>query len=556
VKRFDLDAAVLSLLEASINDIKATFNFKSVPALELDVPKERSFGDLTTNAAMKIGRETRHPAKEVAAFLVERMNTRLKKTPLSEYIDKIEIKGPGFINFHFRNTSLYYVLDEIEELKSSYGRNDLGKKSKLQLEFASANPTGPLTIAHGRQAAFGDSLANILEFSGYKVTREYYLNDEGRQINLLGESIKASYLELIGAPGAYPPDGYKGAYIKDIAIEIKKRYGTRKKNAKGAFFSEYGYRILLAGIKSDLTDFGVKFDVWYSQRSLTRKGLIRKALSILRKKGFLYEADGAVWFKSSELGDEKDRVIIKKDGSYTYIGPDIAYHMDKFRRGFKKIVNTWGPDHHGYIPRLKAAVQALGYDPKLLHCLIIQLVTLYQGRKPMKMSTRAGQFLTLKDLAAEVGRDVARFFFLMRRRDSHLNFDLELAKKESMDNPVYYIQYAHARISSMLSVYQSEKRGSVKLNKTLLEKKEEFEIIRLLREFPLVVESCAAKLEVYPLLSYLQGLAASFHGFYNKHRVVTDNLELTRARINLVDSARGVLASGLKLLGVAAPSKM
>jgi len=519
-----------------------------------------AFGDLSTNAAMRIGHQLRRPAKEVAVFLVERINSRLKYSQLDSFVDRVEIKGPGFINFHLKNTSLYYVLDEIKALKNNYAKNNLGAGKKIQIEFVSANPTGPLTVAHGRQAVFGDSLASILEFSGFKVVREYYVNDEGRQIDILGQSIRARYLELVGEELTFPEDGYKGTYIRTLASEIKKKFGKRKRKNPVSYFSKYGYSALLKEIRKDLDEFGVKFNVWYSQKRLREKGITKKALNILQKKNFLYKKEGAVWFKSSQFGDEKDRVVVKSDGAHTYIAPDIGYHMDKYKRRFERVINIWGPDHHGYIPRIKAAVEALGIDPKRLDCLIAQLVTLYKGKEIIPISTREGQFITLKDVVKEVGKDAARFFFLMRRRDSLLNFDLELAKKHSLDNPVYYIQYAHARICSITEFHKSGSKSkpqkAISADKTLLKTNEEFRILKTLREFPLVIKICAKGLEPYPLIPYLQDLAASFHSFYNKHRVVTDNLALTQARLELINCARIILATGLKLLGISTPTKM
>lgn len=558
MKNFDLEGALRTLLQDSIRDIQKNYQIDNIPDFVIEIPKNHAFGDLSTNAAMLIGHQTKHPAHQIAIILVDKIKNRLKQSSLGSFVESVETKGPGFVNFRLKDTSLYYVLDEITRLKSTYGRSSVGKKQKLQIEFASANPTGPLTVAHGRQAAFGDSLANILAFSGYRVTREYYINDMGRQVNLLGESIKASYLDLIGEGNNFPEDGYKGRYVSDLASVLVKKFGTKKKSSPVEFFVNFGYRLLLKNIKKDLVSFGVKFDVWYSEKSLRRKGLIKKALHILKSKGLLYESENAVWFKSTQFGDEKDRVITKQDGQFTYLAPDIAYHMHKFRRGFKKVIDVWGPDHHGYIARVKAAVKGLGFNPEDLHCLLVQLVTLYHGSEVVRISKRTGKFVSLIDVINEVGKDVSRFFFLMRRRDSLLNFDLDLAKKESMDNPVYYIQYAHARICSITKFYKTEHGAlnSIKLDKSLLKEKEEFRILRILREFPLVTRSCATSLETYPLIPYLQELAADFHGFYNKHRVVSENLALTRARVHLITCIGTVLSTGLKLLGVSHPAEM
>jgi arginyl-tRNA synthetase len=429
---------------------------------------------------------------------------------------------------------------------------------KLQVEFVSANPTGPLTIAHGRQAAIGDSLSNILRCLGYKVTREYYLNDEGNQMNILGRSIRARYLDLCGVRTEFPQDDYKGSYVADIARSFKKRYGRSR--ARGGAddidaFREFGLRWILNDIRRDLRAFGVKFDVWYSQRSLGRSGRVEKAVALLKEKGYIYEQDGAVWFKSTSFGDDKDRVIYKSDGSATYLTPDIAYHLEKYRRGFKRIVDIWGPDHHGYIPRMKAAIKALGFHEDSLSVLIVQLATLYRNGQAVSMSTRAGEFVTLREVIDEVGKDVGRFCFLMRRISSHLDFDLDSVKKESMDNPVYYIQYAHARIWSIL------KRGrysriSAKFDSSLLKEPEELELMRMLRQFPVIVSMSGKALDPYIILQYLQDLAGLFHSFYNKHRVICDDPSLSRSRIVLVDCVRIVLANGLRLLGVALPKKM
>jgi arginyl-tRNA synthetase len=424
------------------------------------------------------------------------------------------------------------------------------------VEFVSANPTGPLTIAHGRQAAIGDSLANILEFTGYRVTREYYLNDEGTQIDILGRSIQARYRGLLGMEEDFPEDGYKGAYIYDIAKDFRSRYGSRfagRTDIKP--FREFGLKWILKDIKEDLSEFGVGFDVWYSQRKLRSSGKVAKAIGLLRKRGHIFENEGAVWFRSTAFGDDKDRVVVKSDGSHTYLAPDIAYHLEKYRRGFRRIIDIWGPDHHGYVPRMKAAIQALGFPKDSVDVLIVQLATLYKGGAAVSMSTRAGEFVTLREVREEVGKDVSRFCFIMRRLSSHLDFDLDAVKKESADNPVYYIQYAHARIWSILEKGASAEK-SASFDPGLLDKPEEVALIRTLSQFPTAVALGAKTLEPYAVLQYLQGLAGLFHSFYNKHRVVSDDPRLTRARLVLVDGVRTVLANGLRLLGVSLPKKM
>ncbi len=554
----DIENPILSLLKVSADKLKDIFGFDSIPEVSLEVPKESSFGDLASNIALKIGHQIRHPAKEIAHIMVDQMKPRLKEPPICKIIKKIEVGAPGFINFFLKEESLYYILEKIKKDDRNFGRCDMGRGMRLNIEFVSANPTGPLTIAHGRQAAFGDSLANILEFTGFKVRREYYINDEGRQIGLLGSSLRARYLELIGEPSEFPQDGYRGDYVAGIARILKERFKARLKRNPVSFFANYGYRHILKGIKKDLLDFGVRFNLWFSQKALRTSGKIKRAFAILDKNGFLYSREGALWLKSTEFGDEKDRVVVKSDKSFTYLGPDIAYHMDKYNRGFKRLIDIWGPDHHGYISRLKAAVAGLGHDRETLTTLIVQLVTLYRGKTPVRMSTRAGSFITLREVMDEIGRDVARFFFLRRRRDSHLDFDLELAKKHSMDNPVYYIQYAHARISNILKFKEGQSgiTRNVRPYLNLLNSKEEYKLLRMLRQFPLVIHSCVEGLEPYRLIVYLEDLAKNFHSFYDKHRVVTDDPVLTKTRLILVESVKIVIANGLRLLAVTAPAKM
>ncbi|MFH1753808.1 MAG: arginine--tRNA ligase [Candidatus Omnitrophota bacterium] len=554
----DIESITISLLEESLKKLRGVFSFDASPSIDLDIPKESAFGDLSSNIALKLGRQIRHPAKELAHIMVDGMKVMSKELPYSSLIKDIEVRGPGFINFFIKEEALCDIMDRVMKEGKKYGSSDIGKGVKINVEFASANPTGPLTIAHGRQAAFGDSLTNILRFSGFAAEKEYYINDEGRQIDLLGRSIQARYLELIGDAAELPQDGYRGDYIIDIAGDIKERHKDSKRDAPLSFFTDRGYKDILNGIKLDLKDFGVSFDIWFSQRHLGASGKVEKAIELLKEKELTYEKEGALWLRSTGFGDEKDRVIIKSDGSYTYFGPDIAYHIDKYKRGFKKLIDIWGPDHHGYIPRMKAAMEGLGYEKGSVNPLIVQLVTLYRGKTPVPMSTRAGSFVTLKEVMTEIGADAARFFFLRRKRDSHLDFDLELAKKHSLDNPIYYIQYAHARISSIIEFEKKETKipGGLKPDSSLLQSKEELNILRVLRQFPFVAQSSAAILEPYRVLIYLEDLAKSFHSFYNKHRVVSDDYSLSAARLQLVECVRIVIANGLKLIGVSAPTKM
>ncbi len=535
----------LGVNTSSPNDLKS----------ELEIPKERAHGDLASNVAMRCARAARRSPVELANLIKDKMEKSSLAAEMKGAIERLEVKPPGFINIFLSKDCLCNILLDIQREKDDFGSSSVGKKAKLQVEFVSANPTGPLTIAHGRQAAIGDSLANILEFIGYDVAREYYLNDEGTQMNILGNSIRVRYLELCGIKEEFPSDGYKGSYVADLAADFKSKYARKHLKTKELdVFREFGLRWILDDIKKDLKDFGVKFDVWYSQRALRESGKVKKTIGLLKDKGFVYENEGAVWFRSTDFKDDKDRVIIKTDGSMTYLAPDIAYHLEKFKRGFKRVIDLWGPDHHGYIPRMKAAIQALGYPEVSLSVLIVQLATLHKHGEAVSMSTRAGEFVTLREVMDEVGKDVSRFCFIMRRVSSHLDFDLDAVKKESSENPVYYIQYAHARIWSILEYGKKFKNAKYDCN--LLMSGEELELVRLLRQFPLVVLLSGQALEPYIIMQYLQDLAAAFHSFYNKHRVVSDDLSLTRSRLVLVDCVRIVLANGLRLLGVSLPRKM
>ncbi|MEA3560206.1 MAG: arginine--tRNA ligase [Candidatus Omnitrophota bacterium] len=527
--------------------------------VKLEIPKNELFGELSTNLAMDIARRVKISPVKVAELIVNGLRSKFGQTPLfANKIKKIEIKPPGFINFFLSAKYLYNTLLEIKRSNKNYGKSNIGRGRRFQIEFVSANPTGPLTIAHGRQAAVGDGLANVLKANGYRVSKEYYINDQGTQIDLLGESVRARYLEIFKKKCFFPENGYNGQYIKTIAEQIIAKYGPKYIDSSGKkdleFFSGYALRTILNGIKKDLKVFRVSFDKWFSQAAFSRTDKVKKTLEALRKKDYLYEKDGATWLRSMRFGDDKDRVLIKNDGNFTYITPDIAYHQDKFRRGFKKVIDIWGPDHHGYIPRLKAAIQALGYPKDILSAVIVQLVTLYDHGKALAMSTRTGEFITLRQIVEEVGVDVSRFFFLMRKKDSHFDFDLDLARKESDDNPVYYIQYAYARICSII---RFSRRGiHTRINPFLLDKPEEIRIIKVLRSYSQVVCSSARFLEPQQITVYARTLAKSFHNFYTKYRVVTEDNRLTLARLLLVDCVRIVLKNCLTLLGITAPKKM
>jgi len=537
-----------------LNALKPT---EKVPPILVDVPKDTGHGDLSTNIAMRLSAIGGEPPRELAARIALAINEEIPTSGFAEKIEKVQVEGPGYINFFLSLEAYKDLLLEIQQENENYGRCGLGSGKSVLVEFVSSNPTGPLSLAHARQGAVGDALANIMAFCGYEVKREYYVNDEGNQIYVLGRSISARYLELLGEPYEFPEEGYRGAYIYDIARGLIEKYNKElvKKKDDVAFFSKYGVEVILQGIKIDLEDFAVRFDSWFYQSSLDEK--IDSVLAALSEGGYIYEKDGAVWFRSTAFGDDKDRVVRKSDGALTYLAPDIAYHREKYARGFDMLIDIFGPDHHGYIGRIKAAACALGHDASSLVVLIIQLATLYKGAEKLQMSTRAGEFITLRQLLDEVGKDAARFFLLARKIDSHLDFDMELAKKSSPENPVYYIQYAHARICSILEY--REKVGANLQGEpdfSVLKEKEELALMRALREFPKVIKDCAAYFEPYGLGAYLHKLAGAFHHFYSKQRVVCDDPALTRSRLYLIDCTRIVLANGLRLLGISIPSKM
>lgn len=555
----DIKLLLTGVIKSAADTLAGEYSLEGTPDIILEVPKNRKLADLSTNIAMQLCKARKGlkplPAAETLAKLIRE---GIEKSGFRGSIESVEVKPPGFINFNFSKGYLQDVIPEIAFKGADFGRGAGARRKKVLIEFVSANPTGPLSVAHGRQAAIGDVLANILEFSGSKVDREYYLNDEGNQIQLLGRSVHSRYCELLGEACAFPESGYRGDYIYDIAKEIIERYDKaylEPDDKSIDFFCAFSVKYIMEGIKKDLSDFNVNFDSYYSQHKLSGSGKVEKVLEYLKKKGLSYEEDGALWFASTKFGDDKDRVLRKKDGSYTYITPDIAYHEDKFNRGYGALIDLWGPDHHGYIARIKAACQAIGKDRDVLSVLIVQLVTLSRAGVPMRMSTREGEFITLREVMDEVGRDVTRFFFLTRRLDSHLDFDLELAKKESMENPVYYIQYAHARICGILGHKDREGKGRGR-DVELLSSEEELNILKLLREFPETIQQAAHYLEPHKLISYLMELASAFHLFYSKHRVVSSDTALTSARLKLVESLKTVFSKSLTLLGVSCPEKM
>ncbi len=524
----------------------------SIPEIVLDKPKKEEFGDFSTNIAMLLAPVEKKAPREIAKAIAERVSA-------STGVSKCEVAGPGFINIFLEKTFWLAVLEDIIKSGALYGRSEAGKGRKVQVEFVSANPTGPLHIGHGRGAAVGDALSNILKAAGYEVTKEYYINDAGRQVLTLGESIRLRIEELQGRKVEFPQDFYKGEYIKEIAAEYLAKHGSP--DAPGApSLKEFGSKAMLERIKADLLDFGIEFDNWFSEKSLDDTGRVAATIEELSGKGFVFEAEGALWLRTTEFGDDKDRVLIKADGERTYFASDIAYHRDKIERGYDSIVNIWGADHHGYEGRIRALIKALGHDDAVLRIIFIQLVALLRGGVPVAMGKREGEFVTLRQVMDEVGRDACRFFFLMRRSDAQLDFDLDLAKSQAPENPVYYVQYCHARIKSIIA-FAAEKGSAMPSNfdsslLSRLDQKEEAELIRHLGSFGEVVERSAEAMEPHRITFYLMELAALFHPYYNKNRVVTEDAELTGARLLLCGAVATVAANGLALLGVSAPEKM
>ncbi|HHL40191.1 MAG TPA: arginine--tRNA ligase [Deltaproteobacteria bacterium] len=553
--RAKIAGLVEEALRAAVEDgeLKAA----DFPEIILEKPKREEFGDFATNVAMLLASSQRRPPREIAATLARRIAG-------AEGVERCEVAGPGFINIFLEKSFWAAVLAEIARRGRDFGRSAAGRGRRVQVEFVSANPTGPLHIGHGRGAAIGDSLANLLEAAGFDVTREYYLNDVGRQMNTLAESVRLRYLEMLGREIDFPDDHYRGDYIRDIARDVVAKHGDRfldePEERCRDFFRDFAKEAILEGIKKDLKDFGVCFDVWYSEASLHERGVVAETIGELRRRGHVYDKDGATWLATSALGDDKDRVLVKADGSLTYFASDIAYHREKLERGFDEIIDIWGADHHGYGPRMKALFRALGCDEGRLRIVFIQLVSLTRGGEPVAMSTRAGEFVTLRDVMDEVGSDACRFFFLMRKSDAHLEFDLDLAKSQAPENPVYYVQYCHARICS-IGAFAAEKgftapsQPSPRVLARLAEK-DELRIIRHLSLFEEVVVRSAEEAEPHRMTFYLRELAGLFHSYYNHTRVVTDDDELTAARLLLCSAVRTVIANGLGLIGVSAPEKM
>ena len=576
-----------NLLTKCIGDLIDQGVISEMPSkIRLDHTKDKSHGDYATNVALILAKQANVNPKELA-------QTIIKQLGVAEFIEKTEIAGPGFINFFLSSESSSSVINEIIDSGKGYGVSNIGAGQSVLLEYVSANPTGPLHVGHGRGAAYGATVSNLLRTVGFKVDNEYYVNDAGRQMDILTVSIFLRYLELFGEKVRFPDNGYQGSYIKDIVGRISERYGdtfqiestlvfdgickdgidggdkeshideliARSKDLLGEDFKsifEVGIESILNGIKEDLADFGVVFEKWFSEQSLIDNGLAKSSIDKLQKSKHVYTKDGALWFRTTEYGDEKDRVVVRENGIHTYFASDIAYHLEKFERGYDKVINVWGADHHGYIARVKASIAAFNHDPEKLEIILVQFANLYRGGKKVQMSTRSGSFVTLEDLRNEVGNDAARFFYILRKSEQHMDFDLDLAKSKTNENPVFYIQYAYARISSVFRQVQDK---GINFNHkgadlSLLLEESEKTILRELNRYRGVIESSALQYEPHQLAYYLRDLAAHFHSYYNACPFILEDQNLTQARLSLIYATKQVLENGLHILGVSAPDSM
>lgn len=589
-----MKAALTVLLEQVVAILKKDGVLPDDVSVKLNIEHTRdpSHGDFASNLAMMLAKPARQKPRDLAEKIVAAL-------PENNDIDKVEIAGPGFINFFMNANTLTTVIPAILDAGEAFGHSTVGKGKRVQVEFVSANPTGPLHVGHGRGAAYGAAVADLLAAAGFQVHREYYVNDAGRQMDILCASVWVRYLSLCGTlpdPDYLPANGYKGDYVWDIAAFIHRNNGDKfqqqwaevaetlpadepdggdkekfidaviiqAKERLGAenyrFIFDTGLNYILDDIRDDLAHFGVVYEEWFSERSLTDNGLVTAAVERLQKSGHVVEKEGALWFKSTDFGDEKDRVLVRANGQSTYFASDIAYHMNKLERGYDQVIDIWGADHHGYVPRVKAALEALGDDPKKLHVLLVQFAILYRGKEKMQMSTRSGEFVTLRQLRKEVGSDAARFFYVMRKCEQHLDFDLELAKSKSNENPMYYIQYAHARVCSVLR--QLDEKGfsyeqELGLqNLDLLTEKHEQALMTTLSKFSELVENAALNHEPHQLAHYLRELANDFHTYYNAHQFIVDDEAIRNSRLALITATKQVLQNGLGLLGVSAPTEM
>lgn len=586
-----MKSQIEALLNAAIRQLQAAQQLPADldPKIVVERTKDKQHGDYASNLAMMLAKPAGKKPRDLAAELIAAL-------PADPAVQKVEIAGPGFINFYLHDGSQYAVIGHILNEGKHFGRSNVGQGKHVQVEYVSANPTGPLHVGHGRGAAYGATVANLLEAAGFRVHREYYVNDAGRQMNILATSVWLRYLEILGVEFDFPCNGYKGEYIKDISLKLAEEEGkTWVKTAEAVFkdipadepaggdkeahidglierakalLGHNGYKIffdaaldsILGDIRDDLAEFGVEYTEWFSENSLTRDGRVQKAIDILQAKDKLYEKDGAIWFRSTDYGDDKDRVVARDNGQTTYFASDIAYHMNKFERGFDQVINIWGADHHGYIPRVKASLDALGFDSGKLTVLLVQFAILYRGGERVQMSTRSGSFVTLRELRDEVGNDAARFFYVTRKSEQHMDFDLDLAKSQSKDNPVYYIQYAHARVCSIMKRASEDGHGWDRetglAHLQMLDNDYEQGLLGKLAQYPEILERAALHHEPHQIAQYLRELASDFHSWYNAHKVIMEEPGLRNARLTLSEAVRQVINNGLMLLGVSAPESM
>ena len=586
-----MKANIEGLIEQAIKKLQQekVLDASLQPRIQVTRTRDAAHGDFATNIAMMLAKGASRQPRELARDLIEAL-------PEDPHVHKVEIAGPGFINFFLHQQTTLDIVRTILDRRDRFGTSEIGHGQKVQIEFVSANPTGPLHVGHGRGAAYGATVASLMRAVGYDVDCEYYVNDAGRQMNILAASVWLRYLHQLGIDIAFPVNGYKGDYVRDIAAALVDNHGgvfvhdatqvmrgippdepdggdkeahidaliERARQLLGndnyRIIFEAGLDSILADIAADLEEFGVHYDIWYSEQSLAERKLIDRAVEQLQDAGHLYETNGALWFRSTAFGDEKDRVVMRENGQPTYFASDIAYHMDKFARGFDRVINIWGADHHGYVPRVKAALRALGEDDTKLDVLLVQFAILYRGGERVQMSTRSGSFVTLRELREEVGNDAARFFYVMRKCEQHMDFDLDLAKSQSNDNPVYYIQYAHARVCSVLrqlaekNLTHDIEAGNENLG--LLTEPHETDLAVQLARYPEVIEKAAVNADPHLLVHYLRELANQFHTYYNAHQFIVEDVAIRSARLNLISAVSQVVHNGLSLLGVGAPESM
>ena len=590
-KHYHLKTRLVKLLTDAVTILQAdgTLPADIAPEVMIERTRDRAHGDYASNLALLLAKPARSKPRDIAEKLVAAIEA-------GDTVQKIEIAGPGFINFFLGDEAWHSVIDDILVQGDRYGRSDYGKGKRIQVEFVSANPTGPLHVGHGRGAAYGAAVADLLTAIGYNVHREYYVNDAGRQMDILAASVYLRYLDLCGETVTFPANGYQGDYVWDIAATLHREHDESLQHPVAEVFRDVppdepaggdkeahidalikrsrtllgqtqyrrvfaeGLNAILGNIRQDLKEFGVVYDEWFSERSLSDDKSVEAGIKRLQQSGHVYEKNGALWFSSTDFGDEKDRVLVRDNGQTTYFASDIAYHANKLERGYDRVIDVWGADHHGYVPRVKAALTALGDDPDKLDVLLVQFAILYRGGAKVQMSTRSGEFVTLRELRREVGNDAARFFYVMRKCEQHMDFDLDLARSQSNDNPVYYIQYAHARVRSVFRQLQEKQlswdRDAGNAGLSTLSESHEQELIIKLSRYPEILDAAAINHEPHQLTHYLRELANDFHTYYNAHTFLVENAKVRNARLNLIEATRQVIANGLGLLGVSAPDSM